>query len=635
MKPGAYRWIRAALLAAALLAAGCDSAYWRKSEDRAADEIIREKQKIALGRNEPFSIEPAADTLRRRLLEGQRLPVSGPASFGSDRVVKLPHWPEKKMPSFVLGADSGIVVPAADNEAVRLTLEQALMVAARNNRDYQTNKENVFQAALALDLQRDAFRNIFFGTLQTEYTEDLSGSSATGGVTSTGTGRVARTLQNGTSLAATVAVDVAKLLTGGRQSSLGLLADLSATVPLLAGSADYVVTGPLTQASHNVIYAVWSFERFKRTLAVQVAAQYLSVLQQLDQVKNAEDNYRGLITATRRARRLADAGRLSEVQVDQARQDELRARQSWVDADLGYDRALDSFRVTLGLPADANVVLDPAELQRLADTAKERLARNQKADDLQAAVESGKPLSADAPVTLVPATREGGGLYEIEMRAAVEIALSRRLDLRTKQWSVDDAQMQLITAADALRAGLNLTVGAGAGEGRSLGSAASPNAKLDFNHGIYTGGLELDLPFHRTPQAIAYRNAYIALESSVRDVQSLEDRVKLDVRNDLRGLLEAREGFRIQAQAVKLAERRVRSTQVFLEAGRAEMRDLLDAQDALVVAQNALTAALVGYRVAELNLQRDMDVLEVNEKGLWHEYQPPATDPARASGAGK
>ena len=71
-----------------------------------------------------------------------------------------------------------------------------------------------------------------------------------------------------------------------------------------------------------------------------------------------------------------------------------------------------------------------------------------------------------------------------------------------------------------------------------------------------------------------------------------------------------------------LAQRRVASTNLFLEAGRAEIRDLLEAQEALVTAQNALTAALVSYRVNELALQRDLGVLEVDHQGLWREYTP-------------
>ncbi len=135
-------------------------------------------------------------------------------------------------------------------------------------------------------------------------------------------------------------------------------------------------------------------------------------------------------------------------------------------------------------------------------------------------------------------------------------------------------------------------------------------------------GLFLDLPLERTAERNAYRDSFISLERAVRSVQELEDQIKLGVRNDLRNLLEARESTKIQAQAVRVAQRRVASTELFLKAEQAEMRDVLEAQEALVSAQNGLTAALVKYRVTELELQLDMDVLEVSEKGLWREYQP-------------
>jgi len=49
------------------------------------------------------------------------------------------------------------------------------------------------------------------------------------------------------------------------------------------------------------------------------------------------------------------------------------------------------------------------------------------------------------------------------------------------------------------------------------------------------------------------------------------------------------------------------------------MRDLLDAQDALLSAQNDYIVAVVGYRLSGLQLRRDMGVLEVSEDGLWKE----------------
>jgi outer membrane protein TolC len=132
------------------------------------------------------------------------------------------------------------------------------------------------------------------------------------------------------------------------------------------------------------------------------------------------------------------------------------------------------------------------------------------------------------------------------------------------------------------------------------------------------------LPLERTAERNDYRNSLISLERAVRNVQILEDRVKLTIRNQLRDMLESRESLNIQAQSVLVAERRVESTELFLEAGKpqTQIRDLLEAQDALLIAQNRLTFAAVSYRIAELELQSDMGLLRVNEKGLFQEYSP-------------
>ena len=180
----------------------------------------------------------------------------------------------------------------------------------------------------------------------------------------------------------------------------------------------------------------------------------------------------------------------------------------------------------------------------------------------------------------------------------------------------------MAVAADALQAGLALTGTAEAGGRRTVATAGSGNARLRPKKGTYTAGLLLDLPLERTAERNAYRDSYIVLARAVRDAQELEDQIKLAVRNLLRVLVQARESYRIQAEAARLAQRRVTSTNLFLQAGRAQIRDLLEAQEALVSALNARTAALVDYRVAELELQRDMGVLKIDDKGLWSEYKP-------------
>ncbi|MCA1808690.1 MAG: TolC family protein [Lentisphaerae bacterium] len=409
------------------------------------------------------------------------------------------------------------------------------------------------------------------------------------GLANTGSLSWQRRLKYGTLLTTKIAVDLVKLLTMDRSSSFGLLADATITMPLLRGAGRHIVTEPLTQAEQDVVYALHNFERFRKTLAVRVATDYMAVLQQFDQVRNAEDNYQRLAVSTDRVRRLAEAGRLPRIQMDQALQDDLRALDRLTSAKQTYAGRLDNFKITLGLPTDAQLELDRSELDRL---------------------------TADGPRDKVEDTDDQ---MERETRASIIKALANRLDLRTAQGRVFDAQRKTLVAADALRMGLTLSAGGAVGESRGLSSADQPDARLRFDEGLYTAGLGLDLPLERTAERNAWRNSLITLERATRDLQALEDQIKLDIRDALRARRQALASHRIQQQALAVAERRVASTELFLQAGRAQVRDILEAQEALVSARNSLTAALVNYRTAELQLLRDMGVLTMNQDGSWME----------------
>ena len=52
----------------------------------------------------------------------------------------------------------------------------------------------------------------------------------------------------------------------------------------------------------------------------------------------------------------------------------------------------------------------------------------------------------------------------------------------------------------------------------------------------------------------------------------------------------------------------------------------LESQNALLQSQNALTAALVSYRIAELSVQRDMGGLRLTEEGMWDEFDTEAAE---------
>ena len=606
------------VFAALLGLAGCKSpGEYRQQADETAYEIIRNKQREAIGSPEDFTIGRPSDILRRRLLQAQSLQYSGPWSLGTDLLEKPKHWPQDDYPQDV---NTVALVPLEGDEPVAFTMLQALQVAARNSFAYQTQKEEVFRAALRLDFERDLFGDFFTEQAESLVSTDSSGDRTVSGTRQSSITGWSRTLKNGAAFSAQLGADLVSLLTAGRASARGLQADASVSMPLLRGSGAHIVTEPLTQAERDVLYAIWDFERFKRTFAVNVASEYFAVLQALDQIANEEGNYRRVSTSVRRSRRLADAGDMELVQVDQAVQDELRARNRWVLAIQSYERALDEFKILLGLPVDANIELDRGELDKLVAAVSENIV-----DLSRFAVDPNEEIPpADAPVELEPPSREGAGQYEIDRAVAMRLALENRLDLRVAQENVYDAQRDVVVFADRLGAELTLFGSAAAGDRRSVGSATSDDSRVQLNEAAYSALLTLDLPLERVAERNDYRNSLISLERAVRDVGSLEDQVKLDVRNRLRTLGSTRESLQIQARAVEVAQQRVSSANMLLEAGRVQIRDILEAQEALLSAQNALTAAVINYRITELELQQDMGLLKVDEKGLWQEFDPEA-----------
>ncbi|MBT3192053.1 MAG: TolC family protein, partial [Verrucomicrobia bacterium] len=469
---------------------------------------------------------------------------------------------------------------------VELSLLETLQIAARNSREYQESKEAVFHAALDLDLERDAFRSTFSGTLDSELSSDHSGAERVQGSENSLGGSVSKTLKAGASLSGKIGIDVVKLLTGDRDSAYGISADTSISIPLLRGAGKHIQRESLTQAERNVVYAIHALEEFKRSLAVDVAEGFLGVMRAEDAAYNAQRNYETLDSSAKRASSMAEAGRLPEIQVDQTHQDQLRAYDRSVSAKKAVAQLMDSFKLSLGLPPDAKIALKRDAFTKLIQEAAERSKQTAAIPD------------------------------ESNMVVA---ALENRLDLKSAVGRVRDAQRAVVVAADALRAEVTLLGSATAGGSRSLQNADQDNVQLELSKGILSGLLSIDLPFERTAERNAFRSRLTDLERAVRNAQEKEDSIKLQIRNGLRNLAESREGIVTQLEAVRLAERRQRSTRLFLKAGRAEMRDLLEAEESLLSVRNALTAAIVNYRLAELRLQRDVGVLQVTDEGLAQE----------------
>ncbi len=497
----------------------------RRGADLEVYEIIRERRE-ELAAGEPFTIVAPETTLRQRILSGEVVPLS-------------------------------------------VDLVECLAIAAENSREYRARREALYLVALDLTLEHWRFSVQETGTIE-GFIEGQGNDTDSRGVLSTL--GLSKLLGSGLAFAGDIGFDLVRDLGSGDGWDALSNLSLNVTQPLLRGFGESVVREPLTQAERDVLYEARAYERFRRTFAFDVASRFLRILEQRSTLENEERNYEGLIRLRERNEAFAQAGLLNDIQVDQARQDELRARNRVIDVQRNLEAMLDEFMVFLGLPVPVEIALDPRELLEL---------------------EAWKPLELEFPEA-----------------AVFEVALTSRLDYLTALDRVFDAERKVLVAEDALRPGLDLRLA-----GTATSEADEPlNYPGDsFN---WDASLELDLALDRLPQRNAYRASLIVLEANRRGVEEGGDRIRADLRDAIRRLEVARESLEIQTGAVALAERRVESAELNLEAGRASTRDVLEAQEDLLAARNAATGALTDYVLAGLELYRDMELLRVTPEGI-------------------
>ncbi len=151
------------------------------------------------------------------------------------------------------------------------------------------------------------------------------------------------------------------------------------------------------------------------------------------------------------------------------------------------------------------------------------------------------------------------------------------------------------------------------GGGRSLSSADSEDIYPEFDRGRYQALLHVDFALDRVPESHRLRKRVMDLEQAIRSCQTREDALKRSIRTNVRRIKSDLENYKTQVNSLALANRRVERANLFLEAGRIEVRDLLEAQEALLDSQNALTKTIVDYRIHVWAFERDLGILNINQ----------------------
>ncbi len=587
------------LLSLSLLS--CSTTHYQKKADDEAYKILEEKSQSVTGSEEKFSIDSSKDT---------------------DPLAGFPVVNEND-PS--LGAE----MPPETGMHI-LSLEQAVIVATHHNRTYQNSRESVYLQALSLTLDRHRYAPIFSGGASANYNrstrdvvlpsdftqsikaargvagelEQLTGTSAAlikaytdvvesaGGlagldeprtvivdersVTGDTQAGVDLLLKGGGRIALTLSSNFLRFLTGAPREDASSTLAASFSQPLLRGAGRAVNMERLTQSERNVLYAIRDYTQFRKQFAVDICNAYYGVLQQRDVVRNTWSGLQNSKSSFERQEAFAAEGLSTQSELGRLRQSYLDFKNRYTNSVSRYLEELDRFKILLGLPTNAPLMLDDGELTKLRDSG-----------------------------LLHPA---------ISSEDAVRVAMASRLDYQNELDAVDDTERRVHVAENGLKPRLDMVAGA-----KVPSMPGNSYEKLDFKRMSWNVGLDIDPVFDRKALRNAYRTSLIEFESAKRKQSLAEDNIKLDVRGAWRDLDQAKRNYDVALESVKLSERRVEEQKLLAELGLATAKDQVDAQNDLIQSQNSLTAALVGHTIARLGFWRDMGLLHIKKDGLWEE----------------
>jgi len=307
---------------------------------------------------------------------------------------------------------------------------------------------------------------------------------------------------------------------------------------------------------------------------VQIASAYYGALGNRDAARNAFLNLQSSRRSADRTRALAAEGRTTQSDLGRLEQQELSSESAWLNAVRVYQRALDDFKLLLGIPVETRLVLDDRELQQLQIRHPDF-----KVDD------------------------------------AIQVALAARLDYQNLRDEQEDRARKVGLAASWLLPQLDLAASASMASAEESHGVALP----DPQRYRWSAGLKLDLPLERTLERNNYRAALIAQERAARALVQRRDEIELQIRDSWRILEQARRTYQISEIGVSLAERRVEEQELLAELGRAKALDQVDAQNALLSSKDQRTQALVAHTIARLQFWRDLGILYIKDNGQWEE----------------
>lgn len=295
-----------------------------------------------------------------------------------DRFGHTPHTENPEWAMYLVPEDDG-TIPIDIRGAVGLSLN--------NSRTYQERLEQLYLSALDVSFERFRFDAQFFGGYETFFASD--GPARAGGARSdldlaTRSMRMSKLYASGGELVVGFANRLMWQFSGDDTHSATTLLDFSIIQPLLKSRGRLRVLESLTDTERALLAEVREMERFRRGFYADIvsgldpngitgggvgigaasAGGFLGLLQDTQEIRNQQASVAGLRDSLAQLEAAHEADRIDRFQVELARQALYGGQSRLISQKAAYQARLDAYKIELGLPPEAPIVLRDPFLDR-------------------------------------------------------------------------------------------------------------------------------------------------------------------------------------------------------------------------------------------------------------------------------
>ena len=566
--------------------AGCSTEWYRSSADKQVASILKDRKETTIGYQPQSDPSPAPAPTSAPKKSYERLPTTpippeqAPAIAPSQGVLQYGTLgPDMTFPASMPAPDEDAAEippqsrpwrrwvlgpPSPGDSAAKVDLFKSLEYAVQHSRSYQSQMEELYLRTLDVTLERHLFEPRPFANTSLSYQGGQADVDYRSAMVAAGNAGIRQRLPYGGEIVASGLVQFVNALNDNTENGESAQIALTATIPLLRG-AGMVNLESLINSERQLVYQVRNFERFRREFAVEVATSYFRILSAQQSVINRRKNYQNLTNLLERTQALYAAGRINFLEVQRSSQAVFSAENTLIDAEASLANTVDDFKLLIGMDVEADLQVIPVTLD-----------------------------------VTVP---------DIESENVVKTAHKYRLDVQTARDTIDDATRGVQVAANGLEPELNLFANSSVGN-----RVNTPASRLDARSTEYSAGVRLDLPIDRLAERNTYRASLITLDRARRDLDELLDLVTADVRTRIRAIRSAISSLDIQRRSIDLAIRRLDYATELLQAGKVNSRDVVEAQQSLLTAQDAYETARSNLQIEILRFLRDTGTLRVDPR---------------------